>query len=113
MARGARKFSFLGRSGTDKPTARAIVKELESAGATVSVVRGDVASGGDVRRLVDQVEGNIGGVVHAAMGLSVSVMIIFGESRSDIATGSSIHKDDPSGLAHRNRSKTPRLLEST
>lgn len=113
MARGARKFSFLGRSGTDKPTARAIVEELESAGATVNVVRGDVTSSSDIERLVDQLEGNLGGVIHAAMGLSVSVVVLRRSSQVDLATGSFVHKDDQQGMAHSNRSKTPRMLEST
>lgn len=68
----------------DKPTARAMVKELESAGATVSVVRGDVTSSSDIKRLVDQVEGNLGGVIHAAMGLNVSVVVLRKERKGKL-----------------------------
>ncbi|KAL4957399.1 hypothetical protein BDW69DRAFT_200981 [Aspergillus filifer] len=60
MARGARRFVFLGRSGADKPRAH------------VGVVRGDVSRAEDVRAAVDYCarEGHaIGGVVQAAMGL--------------------------------------------
>lgn len=70
MHRGARKFVFLGRSGPSKKAARDLVEELRSANAQVGVVQGDVSNFEDVQRLVDQIEGSIGGVIHAAMGLS-------------------------------------------
>ncbi|PFH62270.1 hypothetical protein XA68_14401 [Ophiocordyceps unilateralis] len=71
MSRGARKFVFLGRSGCDKPTARQLVTRLEDAGASVTVVRGDVSDASHVREAVAAcvAEGPIGGVVQAAMGL--------------------------------------------
>lgn len=72
MGRGARRFVFLGRSGTDKPSARELVFRLESAGATVGVVRGDVSSAADVAAAVQtclDMERPVGGVVQAAMGL--------------------------------------------
>lgn len=75
MARGARKLVFLGRSGLDKQTARALVQELETAGAHVKVVRGDVSEFSDVQKAVDGAESPIGGVIHAAMGLSVSTFL--------------------------------------
>ena len=65
---------FLGRSGTDRKTANELVEELKVAGARVGVVRGDVTSIGDVEKLVSQVEGPVGGIIHAAMGLSVSAL---------------------------------------
>ena len=71
MARGARKFVFLGRSGTDKKSARMLVEELEFGGAHVRVVRGDASNFSDVQRLVDDACTNIGGVIQAAMGLDV------------------------------------------
>lgn len=71
MKQGARKFVFLGRSGLDKTPARKLVEELESGGATVNVVRGDVGVFNDVQRCVDVVHGPIGGVIQAAMGLNV------------------------------------------
>ncbi|KAK8024082.1 polyketide synthase [Apiospora rasikravindrae] len=71
VARGARKFVFLGRSGCDKPTAQQLVSRLQSAGATVTVVRGDVANAEHVKNAVAACTalGPIGGVVQAAMGL--------------------------------------------
>lgn len=69
-SRGAQKFIFLGRSGTDRPSARNLVEDLKSSGAKVSVVRGDVESMDDVQRAVDSIEGTLGGVIQAAMGLS-------------------------------------------
>ena len=72
IQQGAKKFVFLGRSGTDKKPARDLVEDLRAAGAQVTVVRGDVSSYADVKKCVDVVDGDIGGVVQAAMGLSVS-----------------------------------------
>ncbi|KAJ0418285.1 hypothetical protein BJY00DRAFT_288259 [Aspergillus carlsbadensis] len=72
MARGARRFVFLGRSGCDKPSAAELVNRLRESGAQVEVVRGDVSSAADVSRAVQTcVETGylIGGVVQAAMGL--------------------------------------------
>lgn len=73
MGRGARKFSFLGRSGTDKASARQLIEDLEQNGASCTVVRGDVCNVKDVQKLIDHVDGPIGGVVQAAMGLNVSM----------------------------------------
>ncbi|RYP44646.1 hypothetical protein DL768_008912 [Monosporascus sp. mg162] len=73
MARGARKFVFLGRSGCDKPSAKRLVSRMESMGAdvTVKVVRGDVSNAADVTSSVETCKtfGVIDGVVQAAMGL--------------------------------------------
>lgn len=73
LARGARKFVFLGRSGTDRAPARRLVEDLQAWGAQVTVVRGDVVELEDVQRAVAAIDGPIGGVVQAAMGLGVSV----------------------------------------
>ncbi|RFU27489.1 hypothetical protein B7463_g8851, partial [Scytalidium lignicola] len=73
ISRGARKFSFLGRSGADKPSARYLIEDLEHNGAICTVVRGDVCNLEDVQSVVDSVEGQIGGVVQAAMGLNESL----------------------------------------
>ena len=70
--RGARKFVFLGRSGVDRPAARRLVEDLEGVDALVNVVRGDVSNLRDVQRAVDTIPGILGGVIQAAMGLSVS-----------------------------------------
>ena len=72
LQRGAKKFAFLGRSGLDKPAARNLVEDLQASGAQCVVVKGDVCSAKDVAAVVDAAEGDIGGVVQAAMGLNVS-----------------------------------------
>lgn len=72
MDRGARKFVFLGRSGLKKKAARDLVKSLQAAGAEVSVIQGDVCNRSDVDKAVASIQGPLGGVVQAAMGLSVS-----------------------------------------
>ena len=69
LSRGARHFTFLGRSATDKPVAKKVVQNLEEAGATVQVVRGDVSIKDDVVECVDISPKPIGGVIQAAMGL--------------------------------------------
>lgn len=72
MKRGARRFVFLGRSGADKPSARQLVTRLEKTGASVDVVRGDIANAADVTAAVAAclaTQRPIGGVVQAAMGL--------------------------------------------
>lgn len=73
LQRGARNFVFLGRSGLGKPAARSLVQDLESSGAKCEVVKGDVCNAQDVAAVVDAAEGDIGGVVQAAMGLNVSL----------------------------------------
>ncbi|KAK4992377.1 Type I Iterative PKS [Elasticomyces elasticus] len=69
VKRGARKFVFIGRSGTDRKPARQLVDDLQVAGAEVEVVRGDVGVFADVQKAVDQIKGPVGGIVQAAMGL--------------------------------------------
>ncbi len=48
LDRGARSFVFLGRSGCDKPSARALVQGLRREGAIVKVIRRDVLNRVDV-----------------------------------------------------------------
>ncbi|KAL8702745.1 MAG: hypothetical protein Q9201_004084 [Fulgogasparrea decipioides] len=67
--RGARHFTFLGRSATDKQAAKEVVLSLEKAGATVQVVRGDVIEQADVVKCMTVSPRPIGGVIQAAMGL--------------------------------------------
>ena len=67
--RGARHFTFLGRSATDKAAAKEVVQNLENAGAAVQVVRGDVINKEDVERCFTASPRPIGGVIQAAMGL--------------------------------------------
>ncbi|KAI8628831.1 hypothetical protein F5Y19DRAFT_435045 [Xylariaceae sp. FL1651] len=70
VSRGARKFVFLGRSGLQKPAARDLVCDLELLGATCKVIQGDVRNREDVDAAIAAAEGDIGGVVQAAMGLN-------------------------------------------
>lgn len=74
MKRGARNFCFLSRSGADAKDASILVKELETAGANVQVVRGDVGVLEDVKRAVGSIPDDrpLRGIVHAAMVLRVS-----------------------------------------
>ncbi|KAF7863846.1 hypothetical protein EAF04_006811 [Stromatinia cepivora] len=72
MARGARHFVFVGRSGCDKPSARELVSRLENEGAHVTVIRGDVLEIADITAAVEACKAtgkSIGGVIQAAMGL--------------------------------------------
>nr|ALP31864.1 polyketide synthase 36 [Diaporthe helianthi] len=71
MEAGARRFTFLSRSGTDNKSAVKLVADIEAAGAIVQVVRGDATSRDDVIRAVKGVSPKhpIRGVVHAAMVL--------------------------------------------
>ncbi|KAI1768203.1 putative polyketide synthase [Hypoxylon sp. FL1150] len=72
MTRGARKFIFLGRSGSEKQHAKELVARLEHAGAQVTVVRGDVCSATDVNTAMEACRATgapVGGIVQAAMGL--------------------------------------------
>ncbi|KAI0404724.1 putative polyketide synthase [Xylaria palmicola] len=72
LARGARRFVFLSRSGADKPAAQLLLKQLQQNGATTSVVRGDVTVPNDVTAAITACEaegGVLGGVVQAAMQL--------------------------------------------
>ncbi|KAK0616599.1 KR domain-containing protein [Immersiella caudata] len=71
MKSGARRFTFLSRSGADAPSAAKLVADMKAAGAIVQIVRGDVSSADDVRCAVAGIpaEAPIKGVVHAAMVL--------------------------------------------
>ena len=71
MTRGAKRFAMIGRSGLDKEPARRLIKDLEDAGAYVHVTSGDVSEIAVVVEAVAAIEGEIGGVVQAAMGLDV------------------------------------------
>ncbi len=86
IKQGARKFVFLGRSGIDKTPARKLVEDLEHSGATVLVVRGDVGRYSDVQRCVEAIDGDIGGVIQAAMGLNVSSSCLSLRQSSDLTS---------------------------
>ncbi|KAJ9366241.1 hypothetical protein DTO282E5_9065 [Paecilomyces variotii] len=68
--RGARHFTFLGRSGCDKPAARELVDNLRGLGAIVQVVRGDVVDREAVEAAMTACPKPVGGVIQAAMGLN-------------------------------------------
>ena len=74
MERGARRFAFLSRSGTDSEQAAILVRDIEAAGVSVQVVRGDATSRDDVDRALKGIpaEYPVRGVVQAAMVLRVS-----------------------------------------
>lgn len=73
--RGARHFTFIGRSGCDKASARELVDVLETSGAVVQVTRGDVSDKNDVMKAIAASPKPIGGVVQAAMGLHEALFI--------------------------------------
>ncbi|KAI0974906.1 putative polyketide synthase [Xylaria arbuscula] len=78
LARGARRFVFLSRSGVDKPTAQMLLKQLQQNGAKTSVIRGDVRVPNDVAAAIAacEAEGSaIGGVVQAAMQVHEALFI--------------------------------------
>ncbi|KAI1294097.1 hypothetical protein F5Y03DRAFT_399715 [Xylaria venustula] len=71
MERGAKHFTFISRSGIDKPEAARLVADIEHVGASTQVLRADASNEEDVARIVSllQAERPIHGVVHAAMVL--------------------------------------------
>ena len=76
VAQGACHFIFLSRSGSDKPEAAKLVRELEEiaarkGGMSVTVVRGDVSHRGDVDRAIAMAKTPIRGVMQQAMYLKV------------------------------------------
>ena len=77
VARGARHFIFLSRSGADKPEAASLIKDLEEysrrdeLNMTIQTVRGDVAKREDVARAVHAAGTPFKGVIQAAMVLRV------------------------------------------
>ncbi|KAL2862206.1 type I polyketide synthase [Aspergillus lucknowensis] len=77
-SRGARKFAFLGRTGTDRLTARELVQDLEALGAECRVVRGDICTAAHVESVTSAAAslGPIGGVVQAAMGLNEALFSV-------------------------------------
>lgn len=74
-ARGAKRFAFLSRSGTDSKQAAILVQDIEAAGIDCQVIRGDVTSQKDVADALKSIPSRfpVRGVVHAAMVLRVSL----------------------------------------
>jgi acyl transferase domain-containing protein/NADPH:quinone reductase-like Zn-dependent oxidoreductase len=77
MKKGARRFAFLSRSGTDSKQAAILVDDLQAAGVVVDVIRGDVSVEADVKRAVSLIPADhpVRGVVQAAMVLKVRWVI--------------------------------------
>jgi NAD(P)-dependent dehydrogenase (short-subunit alcohol dehydrogenase family) len=96
MKRGAKNFAMIGRSGLDKEPAQRLVKDLKDAGADVSVTRGDVGDVSVVEKAVATIEGEIGGVVQAAMGLDVCSLVL--PSSFSFSSGFSIFLSTPAIL---------------
>jgi len=73
MKKGARRFAFLSRSGTDGEQAAILVEDVKKAGAEVQVIRGDVTVQKDVESAIKAIPSKfpLRGVVHAAMVLKV------------------------------------------
>ncbi len=67
--RGARKLAFLSRSGAERPDAKATVQWLQKRDVVVSIHRGDVTDFAAVRRCVQSIQHDLGGVFQAAMVL--------------------------------------------
>ena len=97
QGQGARNFVFLGRSGTDKVESASLVAELEAAGATVEVIKGNVSSGEDVERAVSTAaqQAPIGGVIQAAMGLSVSATWSIDRMATNYSLGICLLRHEP------------------
>ena len=74
--RGAKHFAFLSRSGTDKPEAACLIKNLENAGASPQVFHADASNENAVRQIVLELNAQrpVRGVVHAATVLNVSLI---------------------------------------
>lgn len=70
-SRGARNFLFLNRSGLESHVASEFVSDLQSSGAQVKVIRGDVSEMSDVEDAVKALWAPLGGVIQAAMGLNL------------------------------------------
>lgn len=106
MDRGARRFIFIGRSGTDRPSAQLLVDDLKKAACEVQVIRGDVSSESAVEAAFEAATAPVGGVVHAAMNLDVSDTNGCVSTDAYFATkGILIFADDASAMAVRASSK--------
>ncbi|KAI0384272.1 putative polyketide synthase [Hypomontagnella monticulosa] len=68
---GARHFTFISRSGADKPEAARAIRAIEKAGASARVLRADASNEEAIKKVVTEAnaERPIRGVVHASMVL--------------------------------------------
>lgn len=72
-AHGARRFMLMSRSGCKDKMAKAFVESLRGKGAEIITQRGDVCNYLDVKRAIEQIDGTLGGIIHAAMVLDESI----------------------------------------
>ena len=101
IANGARHFTFLGRSGADKPLAKGLVLDLEKAGAKVQVVRGDAANFEVVRKAIADLPSPLGGIVQATMALAVSSDTqVLADTEADHKIGFSVHRHEQQTVAY-------------
>jgi len=105
FSRGARKFTFLNRSGADSLEAYKLVKDLQALGSTVDVVRGDVSVAEDVDRAIFQISHPIGGVILAAMGLEVRFQDVFGVQKLTVYSGNPLDVHDNPSMAQMSQSQ--------
>jgi NADPH:quinone reductase-like Zn-dependent oxidoreductase/NAD(P)-dependent dehydrogenase (short-subunit alcohol dehydrogenase family)/aryl carrier-like protein len=69
VRKGAKKITFLSRSGADKAEAKETVDWLRERGVQVGVFKGDVSSLEDVTACVKSIGSSLGGIFQAAMVL--------------------------------------------
>lgn len=84
LDRGCRNFIFLSRSGTAKPEAAEVIRQLRDAGVSAEVFCVDASDEKAVAKVVADVSSKtpIKGVVHAAMVLQVSTLRRLTQSRA-------------------------------
>ena len=56
VSRGAPSFSFLSRSGTDRPADQALIAKLENVGVKMKITRGDVSNESAVFAAIETAE---------------------------------------------------------
>lgn len=113
LLNGARHFSFIGRSATDKTAAAELVQDLRHNGAEVDVIRGDVQDSTSVDEALNRMRMPLGGVVQAAMGLGVNLVLtsFFASLNTNDSTGGPFRKHDPFKMAYEPWSKDTRNME--
>ncbi|MGM0488484.1 MAG: SDR family NAD(P)-dependent oxidoreductase [Planctomycetota bacterium] len=78
VERGARYLALSGRRGADTPAAQQAVQKLQSMGAHVHVLKGDVAKPDDVQGMLNSIQRSLPplrGVFHAAMVLEDGLLL--------------------------------------
>lgn len=77
VERGCRHLSLLGRSGATSPAAQRLVKDLETMGAQVTVIKADISDRADVETIINSVNPDVPvrGVFHAAGVLDDALLL--------------------------------------